>query len=440
MVICEHLVFDKFPEGILPPQSVRGAVCARAKKNVLSILDQNKALEIFDTAPSQYNAILKSNALHNREANMHLKSVETTPNPNSMKLNLDENVGAATTYTVEDGNACPHYVKRLLEIEGVKSIFVCQDFLTLNKDPRANWKTILEKSAALLGGKIDSLGGDEKRLSAEKSGQVQVLVQTYKGIPIQIKVVDSKGESRVSLGERFNEAAQFVQAESGADFLKERYWADYGARYGECAEIAKEVAEELQGIFNLETLQRTKLEALGKEQSFSVQLDTIKNWLNSSDWHRRLAAIQELSLKEGNEIVSLLVQSLSDENPQVRRLCAAALGATGNIEAVKPLCHSLLHDSSPGVRRTAGDALSDIGDSSAQASMIESLKDQNKLVRWRAARFLNDLGTEEALPALELAKDDSEYEVQLEIKAAIERIQKGGQGLGPVWKRIVEQE
>ncbi len=371
---------------------------------------------------------------------MHLKSFETTPNPNSMKLNLDEKVGAAITYTVEDRDVCPDFVKNLLEIDGVKSIFVCHDFLTLNKDPRANWKTILDKSALILGGEIGPQGGDEMRQVAEKSGQVQVLVQTFKGIPIQIKVVDSKGESRVSLGERFNEAAQFVQAETGADFLKERYWADHGARYGECEEIAKEVAEELQGIFDLDTLERTKLEALGKAQSISSELETIKNWLNDADWHRRLAGVQELSLKEGDEIVSLLVQSLSDENPQVRRLSAAALGATGNVEAVKPLCHSLLHDPSVGVRRTAGDALSDIGDSSAQASVIESLKDQNKLVRWRAARFLNDLGTEDALPALEIAKDDSEFEVQLEIKAAIERIQKGGQGLGPVWKRIAEQD
>ncbi|MCW5824901.1 MAG: HEAT repeat domain-containing protein, partial [Cyanobacteria bacterium TGS_CYA1] len=168
------------------------------------------------------------------------------------------------------------------------------------------------------------------------------------------------------------------------------------------------------------------------------QLETLEDWLNDPDWHRRLAGVQELSLKEDDETVSLLVQSLSDENPQVRRLSAATLGVTGNVEAVRPLCHSLLHDSSVGVRRTAGDALSDIGDSSAQASMIESLKDQNKLVRWRAARFLNDLGTEKALPALELAKDDPECEVQLEINAAIEKIQKGGQGLGPVWKRIVE--
>lgn len=44
----------------------RGAVYARAKKNALSMLDQNKALEIFDNDPTQYNAVSKSNALHNR--------------------------------------------------------------------------------------------------------------------------------------------------------------------------------------------------------------------------------------------------------------------------------------------------------------------------------------------------------------------------------------
>ena len=44
----------------------RGAVYARAKKNALSMLDQNKALEIFDNDPSQYSAVSKSNALHNR--------------------------------------------------------------------------------------------------------------------------------------------------------------------------------------------------------------------------------------------------------------------------------------------------------------------------------------------------------------------------------------
>jgi len=61
-----------------------------------------------------------------------------------MNLNLDENVGATTTYTVAKTENCPDYVNKLIEIDGVKSIFVCHDFLARNKDPRANWKTILE--------------------------------------------------------------------------------------------------------------------------------------------------------------------------------------------------------------------------------------------------------------------------------------------------------
>jgi HEAT repeat protein len=98
----------------------------------------------------------------------------------------------------------------------------------------------------------------------------------------------------------------------------------------------------------------------------------------------------------------------------------------------------LLNDPSAGVRRTAGDALSDIGDSSAESAVCQALSDGNKLVRWRAARFLCDTGTEAALPYLENAAQDAEFEVHLEVEAAIQRIRGGGEGLGPAWKRIMD--
>jgi HEAT repeat protein len=91
------------------------------------------------------------------------------------------------------------------------------------------------------------------------------------------------------------------------------------------------------------------------------------------------------------------------------------------------------------VRRTAGDALSDIGDVAAQPAICRALRDSNKLVRWRAARFLSDVGTQDALPFLEQAADDPEFEVRLEIEAAMQRIRGGSEGIGPAWKRIVEQ-
>jgi hypothetical protein len=372
------------------------------------------------------------------EVAMRLRSVETTPNPNSMKLNMVEPLGAAVTYTVENRAGCPNLVGELLEIAGLQSVFVCNDFLTLNKDPRADWREILEKATLLLGGETsDGETLQAQRKAAEKEGQTQVLVQTFRGIPIQIKIVDAEGETRISLGDRFNKAAQFVQAETGADYLKERYWADHGVRYGPREAVANEVAEEVQGTFDESTLEKAQAQALGKAQVINTSIDILKKWLHDEDWHKRLKAVQELSPSEDS--LSLIALALKDSNPQVRRLAAAALGATGSVKAVEPLCDALLNDQSVGVRRTAGDALSDIGNPAAQPAVCRALVDSNKLVRWRAARFLSDVGTQEALPYLEQAANDPEFEVRLEIESAMQRIRGGSEGLGPAWKRIVEQ-
>ncbi len=369
---------------------------------------------------------------------MQLKSVETTPNPNSMKLNLDEDLGAAVTYSVEKRTGCPEIVERLLEIAGLQSVFACHDFLTLNKDPRASWQQILEQATSIFD-KDDVTQATIKaqRQFAERDGQVRVFVQTFKNIPIQIKVVDAQGETRISLGDRFDQDAQEIQKQTGANYLKERYWADHGVRYGDRIEVANEVAEEIRGTFDENKLEQAKAQALGQTQNSPLSFDTLKEWLHDKDWHRRLMAVQELSQLQ--ESLPLLTFALKDANPQVRRLAAAALGATGSTEAIEPLCHALINDQSVGVRRTAGDALSDIGDKAAQPAMCRALGDANKLVRWRAARFLSDIGTPEALPILEQALADPEFEVRLEIKSAIERIRGGLEGLGPAWKRIVEK-
>lgn len=70
--------------------------------------------------------------------------------------------------------------------------------------------------------------------------------------------------------------------------------------------------------------------------------------------------------------------------------------------------------------------------------MCKALADENKLVRWRACRFLSEVGTENALPGLESVLQDPEFEVRLEAQAAIDRIIKGSKGLSPVWKRMHE--
>ncbi len=57
--------------------------------------------------------------------------------------------------------------------------------------------------------------------------------------------------------------------------------------------------------------------------------------------------------------------------------------------------------------------------------MIKSLKDPSKLVRWRAAMFLFELGDESAIPALKAAQDDPEFEVAMQARLALERIEGG---------------
>ncbi|HZG14339.1 MAG TPA: HEAT repeat domain-containing protein, partial [Candidatus Bathyarchaeia archaeon] len=87
----------------------------------------------------------------------------------------------------------------------------------------------------------------------------------------------------------------------------------------------------------------------------------------------------------------------------------------------------------------AGDALSDIGDPKAILPMIEALQDQSKLVRWRAARFLFEQGDETALPALEEAQFDPEFEVSLQAKMALERIERGEEASGTVWQQMTRR-
>jgi HEAT repeat protein len=384
---------------------------------------------------------------------MSIKSIDTTPNPNSMKLNLTDAIaGKPATFTLDGKEDCPVAAQALLDIAGVQSIFICYDFITINRRPNTPWQPILESANQILSGS-DAQAAPIEKLSLANDGQVSVLVQTFRGVPIQVKVVAAQEEKRVSLGQRFNDAAMAIQSETGADFLKERYWADCGVRYGAAADVAQEVVEEIICTLDDEALRRivakvSQVDAAGTpavpertvETAALVAKESAEAFaetLASPQWHVRLKAVQDIGT--GEEVVPLLIMALTDSHPQVRRLVAAALGATGSGAAVRPLCQALLNDSSIGVRRTIGDALSDLGDVAAQPAICQSLVDENKLVRWRAARFLSEVGDKDALPFLEAAAQDPEFEVRLEVEAAIQRISGGAQGLAPAWKRIVEQ-
>lgn len=140
-------------------------------------------------------------------------------------------------------------------------------------------------------------------------------------------------------------------------------------------------------------------------------------------------------MKPTEGTLKVLERAIKDSNVSIRRLATAYLGMIESPKAL-PSLYVMLEDASAVIRRTAGDAISDLGQPEAIPEMIKALKDKNKLVRWRAARFLYEVGDESALAFLKEAQNDSEFEVQLQISMAIERIERGEEASGTIWQQM----
>lgn len=76
-------------------------------------------------------------------------SVDPTPNPNAMKFSVGQPVGGPGTY-VKGAEAAEGYVATLLNIEGVTSVFLTADFVTISKTPSADWDGIVPTATAIL--------------------------------------------------------------------------------------------------------------------------------------------------------------------------------------------------------------------------------------------------------------------------------------------------
>ena len=158
--------------------------------------------------------------------------------------------------------------------------------------------------------------------------------------------------------------------------------------------------------------------------------------LDNTDWRKRFQVLEQMEEPTLDDL-PVLEKALNDEKPSIRRLAVVYLGMIED-KRVLPYIYKGLQDKTVTVRRTAGDCLSDLGFPEAQDEMIKALKDKSKIVRWRAAMFLYEVGDERALTALKEAENDPEFEVALQIKMAIERIEGGEEAKGSVWKQMTE--
>ncbi|MBA9084816.1 hypothetical protein FHR92_001277 [Fontibacillus solani] len=376
---------------------------------------------------------------------MKIVFIEPTPSPNSMKLHLDESLepGIRKTYTLENERSAPVWIRKMLHISGVKSIFHTADFIALDRKASSDWAAILSEVQEQFGqDHVESIW-DSENFEISGYGEAQVFVQFFRGIPMQIRVKAGTQEERISLSQRFVSAVTEV---ASATLIKERKLVDYGVRYGELPDIAREVEQELEAAFPHDRLQDIIKQAIahGKsevefiEQRRKLSLDEVREYFSAEDWHERYAGLEALQQIDENAL-PLLADALKDRQMQIRRLAIVYLGDLRTPEAME-LLYNALRDSSAAVRRTAGDTLSDIGDPAATGPMIAALQDSSKLVRWRAARFLYEAGTDDALDPLRIASDDPEFEVSLQARMAVERIESGEAAAGTVWQQMAKRD
>jgi HEAT repeat protein len=144
--------------------------------------------------------------------------------------------------------------------------------------------------------------------------------------------------------------------------------------------------------------------ALGLKKLGEQAAGPLHALLQADDADRRWWAARALAALGGQTSVALLIETLSDSDPDVRACAALGLGALAASEAAIPLTQ-LLAEESAYVGRIAGNALIQIGQPAVPA-LIEALSSPSLAARAGAARALIPLEAHAAIPALFALLDD----------------------------------
>ena len=150
-------------------------------------------------------------------------------------------------------------------------------------------------------------------------------------------------------------------------------------------------------------------------------IDELIELLNDKDDFVVEDAVGELELR-AEEALDPLIDALSSRKKQIRLNAATLLGAINDPKAIPALIETL-RDNNKLVRREASTSLSRMGQP-AVAPLIDTLNDEDWRVRGAAAWALGNLGDESAIPALEKLLDDESGYVKSGAESAIKSIKK----------------
>ncbi len=371
---------------------------------------------------------------------LKIQAIEPTPSPNTMKINLDQELpmGKSHNYKKETAIDAPPIIQSILQIDGIKGVYHVADFLAVERNAKYDWKELLPKVRQAFGEKAHEATGIN--IADDHFGEIKVEIQMFKDIPLQVKLTDNSAERRFGMPETFLKARERAQLPED-NYILLRKWQNQGVRYGDFDQIGQEVVEELIAAYPKNRLEALIIKAQTSETKSEQKSKMMRKKvtiadLQVPDWQIRFQLLEQMVDPELEDL-PVLEKALADEKPSIRRLATVYLGMIKN-QDVLPLLYRALKDKTVTVRRTAGDCISDLGFSEAADAMVNALNDPSKLVRWRAAMFLYEVGDEHTLPSLRAAENDSEFEVSMQIKMAIGRIEGGEEAKGSVWKQMTE--
>lgn len=81
--------------------------------------------------------------------------ISNTPNPNALKFTVFVDVGGPSTFVAGQQTDDPTGAA-LVAIDGVVSVFMTADFVTLTKEPEASWETIAPAASDILESRFGS--------------------------------------------------------------------------------------------------------------------------------------------------------------------------------------------------------------------------------------------------------------------------------------------
>jgi hypothetical protein len=124
---------------------------------------------------------------------------------------------------------------------------------------------------------------------------------------------------------------------------------------------------------------------------------------------------------EDNNITEILINTLNDENIDVRKTAIKTLEKTGNANAVEPLIN-ILKDKNPDIRISAIEALGNIGNTNLAEILINALNDENPDVRKTAIETIGKTGNTNAVEPLINALKDEDRNIRKTAAEALDRI------------------